>query len=137
MHLDGWLCHLQRIVRGGRRLRLRLSGPALSRLCSGVGDPWVRWRQEMVKMRHVAEIPDIGFAAPVGLPRDITTRSLSLTRPSARPAVSCYPAISRMLMTTVTRAVATWIPYPADLGPLLRSTIRASLTGMSVAVSMN
>src|ERR1700722_17701766 len=77
MHLDGWLCHLQRIVRGGRRLRLRLSGPALSRLCSGVGDPGVRWRQEMVKMRHVAEVPDIGFAPPVGLPPGLEVMTLA------------------------------------------------------------
>ena len=57
--------------------------------------------------------------------------------PRVRPVVSRYPAISRMLMTTVTRAVAPWIPYPADLGPLLRSTIRASPTGMNVAARMN
>jgi hypothetical protein len=31
----------------------------------------------MVKMRHVAEVPDIGFAAPVGLPPGLEVMTLA------------------------------------------------------------
>jgi hypothetical protein len=40
-------------------------------------------RQEMVKMRHVAEIPDVGFAAPVGLPPGLEVMTLADLRAAA------------------------------------------------------
>jgi len=79
-------------------MHLVLPGPALSRLCSGVGDPQVRCRQEMVKMRHVAEIPDIGFAAPVGLPPGLevmTTLRFNSYGRACRARASSVPFLTR------------------------------------------
>ena len=82
---------------GGRRHRR-----ALSRLCSRDDGTQVSRRQQMVKMRHIAEIPDLGFAGlPPGLevitPADLRGRpadcmSADLMRPQRLTLSPCSGA---------------------------------------------
>ena len=65
---------------GGRRHRR-----ALSRLCSRDDGTQVSRRQQMVKMRHIAEIPDLGFA---GLPPGLEVMTLADLRGRAADCMS-------------------------------------------------
>jgi hypothetical protein len=72
---------------GGRRHRR-----ALSRLCSRDDGTQVSRRQQMVKMRHITEIPDLGLA---GLPPGLEV--MTLADPRGR-AADCMSAEARHLV---------------------------------------